>query len=393
MAKQCKLSELPIEAISLIYGCLNMNRIGILSMQKVINHGSFLQSFALLQCIKKLHPKAEVLFIDIKPGIFLHAQKKSPMSFLKKILRKLQKPKDTIRYIHQFFFYKIHTPIFKNYWRKYLGVTNEHNWNTIFDTVVIGSDEVFNCTQSAPWGFSKNLLGEGLNSSNVITYAASCGHSTISKVEDMSLAEDVEKAFVNIKHFSVRDESTYQFVKRFADKEAFIHIDPVFLFNYDTYIKAIKPFNNPFILIYSYHFRFNKQKEIDTIRLFAKKNNLKILSIFGRQSWCKNITLEPFEVLAYFKQAAYVITDTFHGTVLSIKYNKQFVSFVRYDDPIFPNANKLHYLLKKFELQNREIENINYLSQKITQKIDFESVNKVLEEQIQRSFKYLEQYL
>jgi hypothetical protein len=369
-----------------------MNKIGILSMQKVMNHGSFLQSFALLQCIKKMRPEVDVLFIDIKPDTCLYTQKDFLYSF-KKLWKKLLKPKEIIRYISRIFFSKIYTSIFEKYWHEYLGITDEHNWNTTFDTVVIGSDEAFNCTQNAPWGFSKNLLGEGLNSDNIITYAASCGHTTISKVEDMHLVEDVERAFKNIKHFSVRDENTYQFIKRFAGREALIHIDPVFLFNYEPYIKTIKPLKKNFILIYSYNFGFSNQKDIDAIRSFAKKNHLKVISAFGIQSWCENIILEPFELLTYFKQAAYIITDTFHGTALSIKYNKQFVSFIRYDITESSNHNKLCYLLKKFELQDREIKNVDNLSQKITQKIDFESVNKILDEQIQKSIEYLDQYL
>jgi hypothetical protein len=361
-------------------------KIGILSMQKIVNHGSFLQAFALLQTIKKLRPSAEVLFIDIKPGIHLSGKLKMKIKNMK-----------ILKYIYRFLFgkfYRIKAQlIFNKCWRKFLGITRNHHWNTCFDTVVIGSDEVFNCLQECTWGFSKNLLGEGLNSNNIITYAASSGFTTVSKVETKSLSRDVEKAFKNIRHFSVRDENTLQFVKRFAYKDAFIHLDPVFLFNYDTYILAKKQESRNFVFIYSYENRINKKEEISAICDFAKNNNMEIICI-EYQSWCKkNVIIEPFEVLDYFKQAAYVITDTFHGTVLSIKYNKQFVSFIRYEDPIFPNANKLHYLLKKFELQDREIKNAKELPQRIIQKINFESVNKILEEQTQKSFEYLDQYL
>lgn len=48
------------------------------------------------------------------------------------------------------------------------GINTKH-----YDVVVIGSDEVFNCTQKTWFGFSSQLFGKGLNASRIITYAAS----------------------------------------------------------------------------------------------------------------------------------------------------------------------------------------------------------------------------
>ena len=378
------------------YNISNTYKIGILSMQKVINYGSFLQAFALLQIIKKLRPNAVVSFIDIKPGVLIYEETRKKRSFIfiaKKILNILIK-KNIRDYIHIILIKIKRIKIFKNYWKKYLDITNENNWDILFDSIVIGSDEVFNCIQYASWGFSKNLLGEGLNTNNIITYAASCGHTTISKVETMHLSKEIESALGNIKHFSVRDENTYNFVKRFANQDAFIHLDPVFLFDFSSYMQLNKPLKKPFILIYSYNLRINKSNEIAAIIDFAKMNNMELISLFGYQSWCKrNIVLEPFKILKYFEEASYVITDTFHGTIFSIKYNKKFVSFVRYDDLSSPNDNKLHYLLSIFGLQNREIKNTDDLSQKLLQEIDFEPVNKIINYHIQKSLEYLNQYL
>ena len=43
-------------------------KIGILSMQKVINYGSFLQAYGLRKLIKSVYPEEEINFIDIIPG-------------------------------------------------------------------------------------------------------------------------------------------------------------------------------------------------------------------------------------------------------------------------------------------------------------------------------------
>jgi len=366
--------------------CKPISKIGILSMQRVPNYGSFLQAFALFHTIKKIRPDADILFVDIKPGRLLHGKLRHSIDRFETIIKG-----NIFHFIQKCLFVaKQRRFMFREYQQKYLNIAdNEHNWDILFDTVVVGSDEVFSCLQKTSWGFSKNLLGEGLIANNVITYAASCGATTVSGVEAISyLPQEVEKAFQNIKQFSVRDENTYRFVKRFANKEASVNVDPVFLFDFDKYIPITNLLDHNFVLIYSYIERFNKKEEIIAIREFAKTRGLKTISVFGYQSWCdKNLILNPFEVLAYFKQASYIITDTFHGTIFSIKYNKPFVSFVR------NNTNKLHYLLEIFELQNREVNNLDILSEKLMQEINYNYVNRIIDRQIQMSLSYLEQYL
>jgi len=361
-------------------------KLGILSMQRVPNYGSFLQAFALLHTIKKLRPDVDVLFIDIKPEILFYEKL---YCYIRKFGGYILKG-NFFKSIQRCLYIAKQLRMFKKYQREYLNLTDEHHWDIYFGTIVIGSDEVFNCLQRASWGRAKSLLGDGLNTDNVITYAASCGSTAISGVEKISLAKDIEKGFRNIKRFSVRDENTYQFVKYFACKDAIINLDPVFLFDFDIYTPAVQLPKRKFILLYSYSERFNKKEEIIAIRKFADENDLDVISIFGYQSWCyNNIILGPFEVLAYFKRASYIITDTFHGTVFAIKYNKLFVSFIRHNR----NDTKLQYLLDVFELHTRKINNTNELSNKLKQKINYEYIKKIIDKHVQISIRYLDENL
>ena len=64
---------------------------------------------------------------------------------------------------------------------------------------------------------------------------------------------------------------------------------------------------------YGYSSRITKQ-EGKEIKHFAKKNGLKLIAIGGEHSFCDvSIYPKPFEVLSIIKNAAYVVTDTFHG--------------------------------------------------------------------------------
>jgi hypothetical protein len=358
-------------------------------MKKVVNYGSFLQAFALMKIIKKLRPETKIEFIDIKPGVHIYPQKQLYQFVIRK-LETIFKNRHKIKYIFQYV-YKIRAMfIFGHVLNKFLNIVKrKRNWETIFNTIVIGSDEVFNCLQDVPWGFSKNLLGDGLNSNNIITYAASCGKTTSIQVKNMNLAEEVKRAFQNIKKFSVRDQNTYEFVLQFAQKSSLIHLDPVFLFNYDSYIEGTAQYRQPYILIYAYPDRISDKEEISAIYNFANYNKLRIINIAGYQSWCKtNLSLNPFDVLAYFKKATYVVTDTFHGVVFSIKYNKQFVVFVRDN-----NSNKLKDLLARFSLESREINSVSKFDEKLNERIDFKSINKFIDMETKKSMAYLDEYL
>ena len=138
-------------------------------------------------------------------------------------------------------------------------------------------------------------------------------------------------------------------------------------------------------MIYAYDNRINNETEIKAIKSFAKKYNKQLISFGLYQRWCdKNIMCTPFELLSYFDSADYVITDTFHGTVISIKRNKQFATIVRDS-----NSNKLCDLLSRFDLEERQVSSITSLEDIITKAIDYDPINILLEAEKERSIEYL----
>ena len=108
--------------------------------------------------------------------------------------------------------------------------------------------------------------------------------------------------------------------------------------------------------------------------LFAKKNKLLTIAAGVFQYWCdRNIPVGSFELLGYFKNAAYIVTDTFHGAVISIKYNKQFIAFVRKS-----NQYKLGDLLNRFNLGWRAIHDASGFERIMCEYIDYSKVNELI---------------
>ena len=111
-------------------------KIGIMSMQRIINYGSYLQAFALSHTIKNLGHSVEFVDFKIEPCI------KEP--FVAKTAEHYHgKDKDYFFKIQEF------EDKFRDEFLPELGIA-ERKERTSVDTLVIGSDEVFNCLQINP---------------------------------------------------------------------------------------------------------------------------------------------------------------------------------------------------------------------------------------------------
>ena len=86
----------------------------------------------------------------------------------------------------------------------------------------------------------------------------------------------------------------------------------------------------------------------------AASRKLKTISAGSFHGWCdENIVISPFELLRLFKDAAFVVTDTFHGSIFAMKHERPFVTFVRDHNPLGSNSNKVRFLLEQFGMESR----------------------------------------
>ncbi len=360
-------------------------KIGILTMQRVINYGSFLQAFALKAILEDMGH--ECSFIDIEPGkkIIKNYKKTNIITIFTFIAKRLDK--NFLNRIKHQFFIKARKKRYHNEFFPILGLNKEPNYKSSYDAIVIGSDEVFNCTQNVSWGFAKTLLGEGLDSELIITYAASCGHTTLENLEEYNIYKEAKVAMSNLKVISVRDSNTKQFANRLTDKVIYEHLDPTLLYDFKPLLPDLV-FKKRYLLVYSYDGRLNDKETITKIKEFAEKEKMNVICI-GYQSWCnKNILCNPFELLSYFMGADYIVTDTFHGTVFSIKYNKQFATIVRDS-----NKQKVLDILNRFNLNKRLVSSLSSIEQILLTPIYYNDICKIIERQKELTYKYFEENL
>ena len=360
-------------------------KVGILSMQRIQNYGSFLQAYGLKHILEDLG--CEVQFVDYHPGKTL-----IPADGGTGIIRKLSKVTDVLkqggpmREKIRFIEYK------KNYAANnypYLGITEEKNYAPEVDVLIIGSDEVFNCVQNnTNVGFSPELFGQGNRAKRLISYAASFGNTTIEKLEQYGVKDQVAGWLKDFNAISVRDKNSGKIVKDLTAGEPEYNLDPVLVYDFLGKCKEIPVAvtDRDYMLLYGYSGRFSKD-ECREIRRFADSRGLKIFCIGGVQNCCdKFIDADPFTVIAYFQHAACVVTDTFHGTILSVIAHRQFVSVVR--DSGYGNSQKLIDLLDRLALKDRQLQSMSAIKT-IEDSIDYNHTDAVIEDERKKTIDYL----
>lgn len=363
-----------------------MKKVGILSMQRIANYGSFLQAYGLKHILEDLG--CEVQFVDYHPGETL-----IPADGGTGLRRKISKLLEAFKYSaplqEKIKFIKYKKNYAANYY-PYLGL-GEMNYSPETDVLVIGSDEVFNCVQNnTNVGFSPELFGVNNNAKKVITYAASFGNTTVEKLEKYGVRDKVGSWLKDIDTISVRDKNSGNVVRELTGKEPVYNLDPVLAYDFIGKCGDIPTdvSEDKYMILYGYAGRFSKE-ECKKIRNFADLKGLKIYCIGGVQNACdKFIDCNPFQVIAYFQNAECVVTDTFHGTILSVITHRQFASVVRSEG--YGNSEKLTDLLGRLGLTDRIVNDLGQVENKIAEAIDYEKVDEVIKMERKRSFDYLE---
>lgn len=255
-------------------------KIGIMSMQRIINYGSFLQALGLKQTIKAMGHTVE--FVDYEIGKPIAENTKEVSGKNNKLLRALKiafsaeyrrKRKESIesaKAINDF------NNTFRAEWIPMLGVTENYNYTPELDVLIIGSDEVFNCTQSNPdVGYSPQLFGYNHKANKLITYAASFGSTTIDKLKRYGKAEEVSEHLKTFDAISVRDSNSHSIVNELTDIEPTDSIDPVLLYDFSNEVKNINIDLKDYIIVYSYADRITDE-EAAFIQNFAHKRGKKL---------------------------------------------------------------------------------------------------------------------
>ena len=250
-----------------------MRKVGIMSMQRIANYGSFLQAYALKQLIEELSCKVE--FVDYHVGAPVITENADSKN---KFVRKVEKGLETFQYqapfAHKLSFIRYKQTFSKKY-MPLLGITDEMNYNPTLDCLVIGSDEVFNCIQkNSNVGYSLELFGKDNHAKRLLTYAASFGNTTLEKLEKYKKADEVGVLLKKFDAISVRDANSGAIVEQLTEKKPVYNLDPVLTYDYMNCCDKIPQLrvDEKYLILYAYAGRISNE-EADWIAAYAKEQD------------------------------------------------------------------------------------------------------------------------
>lgn len=339
-------------------------KIGILTHYNVINNGATLQMYALKTWLEeKGH------------NVFILTYKKN-FDYSDDAAKKYNLSLKNLFYIFKSYFIKGSPSLFlfkvkkqKKYKRFIRKNFHFLDYTQPLDLAIVGSDEVF----SLEVGCNRMMYGHGVNAKKIVSYAPSFGQTDINVIKNRKCEEIISSGLNKFTLISSRDLKTKETIFSLTGLDSHIVCDPVILYDFSTTRKKIKPIKDKYLLLYSYDKNMNAFEEVEAIKLYARNKGLKVVSAGTYHKWCdKNINCDPLEWIEYFRNAEEVITDTFHGTVLSIITQKKALILRR-----SINSNKLTSLVNEYDLNCFLVNKIDLRSLNSFSKLSYDA-DKVL---------------
>lgn len=349
-------------------------KIAIVTLPLGLNYGGIMQNYALQQTLKRLGHTPETLnYIDPRrrritdyPRFVASAMRTLVMRckgqyrrFVK--LKNVSIPKAQTRFMNT-----------------YLSLTKPMTDYTPFgqdyDAYITGSDQVWRPA------YTTHLLDMYLRfvtapRSLRISYAASFGVDTweYSPKQTHDAAELIKK----FDAISVREFSGTELCRDHFDVSATVVLDPTMLLTKEDYLPLCAPKHNEAIFLGSYVIDGHPHR-FRTIFETCSSLNIRHKDIDPN---ARPIT----EWLAMFRDASYIITDSFHGTVFSILFNKPFVVLVNKDR----GASRFYSILSKLGLENRIASENHSPAEILSLQIDWTDVNSRLDSLRTKSLEFL----
>lgn len=262
------------------------------------------------------------------------------------------------------------------------------------DAMIVGSDQVWRAKYARDIlrDFFLGFLPEDDRSIRRISYAASFGADRLAYG-----AEGLREAARLIQKFdavSVREDSAVEICRKYLGVEAQHVLDPTLLLSPNDYVNLFADKKDAYsgnrLLAYVLDSDDDKGKLIADIsaRLSLSAyatNGLPFGSVSALKTDDGDRSIEGW--LASFHGAAFIVTDSFHGAVFSILFNKPFIA---YGNPKRGIA-RFNSLVKMFGLEDRFVVNSAEIDlEKMLRPIDWNTVNARLDSLRKKSLQFIE---
>ena len=317
-------------------------KIGIITFHFVSNQGALLQCFALQKYLENQGHEVEIINYlppyhtvryEAKKNVFLYARGNwKKYYYIPTIRRYIITARSFFRciYLNLKKTDKLIKEEFDHFRKRYLCLTESYKSleelkknPPLFDAYISGSDQLWNPELLDQCFDNAYFLDFGNKDTIRITYAVSIGK----ELKNPFLAE-LEDLCRNIDEVSLREYS-----KSIADaikRKIYICVDPTFLLEESEYnlIEAPIDEEEPYIFVYGFE---TTEDMSNAIEIAKKKYRCGVINGSPNRVKIANVKKEvyfygPDRFLTYVKNARCIVTNSYHATVFSIIYKKDFIT-------------------------------------------------------------------
>ena len=224
-------------------------------------------------------------------------------------------------------------------------MNTDRDWSDQYDFFICGSDQIWNPSYAT----TSELAFCSFAPEKTICLAPSFGVSRIPDSRRQEYAAYLRKIYC----LSVREDAGQRIIEELSGRKVEVLLDPTMIVPTKTW-EAIckKPGNElPENYVACYFLGKINKDYIRKINTFAAEKHLPVVMLFDITT-PEYYTYDPGEVLYVMNNAEYILTDSFHGSVFSILFHKNFYVFRRNEGRNSMNS-RLETLLKRFDLEDR----------------------------------------
>lgn len=356
-----------------------MKKAGILTFHNYNNYGAILQSYALHRYLKQLGADPEI--IDYNCSYI-----SNPFS-----LKRLQN-KGLFEYLYGALGYLFYLPRRKkcNQFRKnmtYSRPVTRKNVKTLdgsYDIIIAGSDQIWNHNLT---NFDKTYFLDFVTKGKKCSYAASLGEH----LPDAENQKDYQQLLSSFDQILVRESYGADAVEQLIRKRPECSCDPTFLLTRSEWEELLPPTSTKKPYILAYQLGVNPGF-VKFVKRMKKQTGLPVsyipFPLVGLLPCRTNLWAGPIEWLCRFRDAEYIITDSFHGVVFALLFQKRF--FVLTDG--HHKNKRVRELLERLGLTNRIITG-DLSDQQLTENMDYTVPEQIIQSMRKDSIKKLKQML
>lgn len=289
-----------------------------------LNIGTYLQAFALQYFLKSKGIDNVVIDDYEHTSIAYNNRKSRVLTFLRLIKRRLLFLLEPGR--------KQEYDMFKHFKEKYIEIdsrsTDYDYLNNTYDLFICGSDQIWNPLTEYP---DKDFYFARFSKKTKIAYAPSIGVSQMQSDSEQLFRRRIS----DFQSLSGREQEGCDIMSRLTGKYVPKVLDPTLLLDSMDYQKLLTGKNkyqeSKYIVLYLLTWN---ESYYNVVQEYSKKYNLELKYINVLNSDAKIIKgglyVGPEEFLHVIRDAEYVFTDSFHGSIFSMLFEVQFITFLRF---------------------------------------------------------------